>query len=352
MSLRVLHCPLNNANHAWVLSRAERKLGLESDLVIFKKHPLFDRYDRYLKIDSPTIPNEIKRLSFLHQALKNYDIFHFNFGQSIWDHPFPGFNYLDLPLIKRHRKKIIFTFQGDDIRQKDFFLSHFGQGHYPSKNYSLIDRLFDYNKRLRSKKVAKFADVIFALNPDLLWVLPKRAQFLPYANIYERTFRKSKSKDGILTIVHAPTDRQVKGSEEIIFTVKKLSQKYPIKLLLIENVSHDQAEKLYQEADIAIDQLKVGWYGRFAVEMMSLGVPTISYLRDSDVKKFVPFWQEIPIVNISEQSLELALIMLIENPRLRKKIGQKSRQFVEKYHDPLKIAQKTKKIYEDLCAES
>lgn len=350
--IRVLHCPLNNSNNAWVLSRAERQLGTKSDLVVFKKHPFFDNYDQYLGIEGLSLPNEFKRIKFLLQALKLYDVFHFNFGQSVWDHPFPLLNHLDLPILKRANKKIIFTYQGDDVRQKDVFMRKYGKSAYGGGQYSLFDHFFDYNKRLRIKKVAKYADVIFAHNPDIMAVLPENTQFLPYPNVaIDKVNLIKRPKNGKLKIIHAPTDRAVKGTETVLQIVKKLSHKYPIELLLVENMVHREAVRIYNQADIAVDQLKIGWYGGFAVEMMARGISVISYLRECDVKEFVPFWQEIPIVNADSDSLEETLTVLIENSRLREKIGRKSRRFVEKYHDPLKIAAQTKKIYEGLCAE-
>ncbi len=342
--IKVLHCPLNNSNCSWSLSRAERKLGIQSDLIVFKKHPFFSNYDRFIDISGVTIPNELKRINFLHKALKEYDVFHFNFGQSIWDHPFFGLNYLDFSFIKRKGKKIIITFQGDDVRQKDYFIKNYGLGHYGNTKYSLIDKLFDANKRLRVQKIAKFADAIFAYNPDLLNILPKNAEFLSYPNTFDGSI-KSKRKTHQVIIIHAPSDRVVKGSQEIIYTVKKLAQKYPIKLLLIEKMSHEKALELYQQGDICIDQIKVGWYGSFAVEAMSLSMPVIAYLRGKDLRQYVPFWQEIPIVNADANTLEDNLRMLIENPRLRNQLGKKSKEYIKKYHDPIKIAKITLKEY-------
>ncbi|MBM2820460.1 MAG: hypothetical protein HW405_220 [Candidatus Berkelbacteria bacterium] len=349
--LRVLHCPLNNANNAWILSRAERKIGLQSDLVVFSKGRFFSDYDQLITIDSVSIPNEIKRIKFLFEAIKKYDIFHFNFGQSIWDHPFPSLNHLDLPILKKAGKKVIFTYQGDDARQKDIFREKYGRSAYGDGKYSIFDAFLDYNKRLRIKKITKYADAIFAHNPDIMHVLPPKTRFLPYPNVDIDKIKPAKNRPSkTVKIIHAPTDRAVKGTEVVVSIIKKLATKYPLELILVENMSHEAAAMIYKRADIAIDQLKIGWYGGFAVEMMARGVPVISYLRASDMEKFVPFWREIPIVNADRNSLEEALMVLIKNSSLRDKIGKKSRQFVEKYHDPLKIARKTKKTYEDLCA--
>ena len=60
---------------------------------------------------------------------------------------------------------------------------------------------------------------IYALNPDLLRVLPATAEFLPYGNVDPRqwvplsaTFLLPKR----LTVLYAPTHRGVKGTRYIV----------------------------------------------------------------------------------------------------------------------------------------
>lgn len=342
---KILHCPENCGNIPWNLSRAERKIGFKSDLAVFETNQFYQGSDISIQIKGLTLPNEFKRLGFLRWAIKHYDVFHFNYGSSIWDHPLLGLNYLDFYWIKKAGKKIVITFQGDDARQKDFFIKNFGWGPY-EKKYSLLDKFKDVNRRRRIKKVERFADAIFALNPDFMYVLPEKTQFLPYASPEISKIRPIKTRSkGKIKILHAPSDRLIKGTDEIVRTIKKLSKKYPIELVLIENLPHKEALSKYAEADIAIDQLRIGWYGSFGVEAMAFGLPLVCFLRSKDLEKFVPFHREIPIVSTEHKNLEDILMFLIENPIIRHQIGLKSRSYVEKYHNPIEIAKKVSSVY-------
>ena len=53
-----MRCTLPNCcwGNAWALSRAERKLGIESDLVIFKSNWLNYKYDKNLHLENITCP--------------------------------------------------------------------------------------------------------------------------------------------------------------------------------------------------------------------------------------------------------------------------------------------------------
>jgi len=345
--MKILHTPHNNGGHRWIISRHERKLGLQSDLIVLPDQPYYKSYDRCLHINNKTIPNEIKRYLFVKEAIKKYDVFHFNAGSSIMDHPFPGLNLMDLGMIKKAGKKIIVTYQGDDCRQKDYLIKHYNL-YYRSKGYTLNDWYLDTNKRARVRRFNRFADHIFAISPDIMNFLPERTEFLPTCVEFKELKSPKCRKDSKIRIVHAPSNRGIKGTEDVLRTVKELSLKYPIDLLLIENMTHSQAIEAYKQADIGIDQLVVGWYGTFAVELMTMGIPVIAFLRKSDLEKYVPWRKEIPVINADKNQLKEALTVLIENRNLREDLGKKGISFVKKRHNPEIIAKRLKEVYEEI----
>ena len=73
------------------------------------------------------------------------------------------------------------TYNGTDARLfkycKDKFSTHFVHN-YKSSAYS---EDADNYKIQRFKIIEKYADLIYAVNPDLLHYLPKNAKFLPYS---------------------------------------------------------------------------------------------------------------------------------------------------------------------------
>ena len=96
---------------------------------------------------------------------------------------------------------------------------------------------------------------------------------------------------------HAPSHRGVKGTDLIIEAFDKLKISHSsFEFILIENLSHSDAMKAYESIDVLIDQLFAGWYGGIAVELMSLGKPVISYIRESDLR-FIPAKNEAGSTN-------------------------------------------------------
>ena len=130
----------------------------------------------------------------------------------------------------------------------------------------------------------------------------------------------------------------------------ELKDKYKnVELMLVEGVPHSKVKELYAHADLAVDQLLIGWYGGFAVEMMALGKPVVCYIRKEDLK-FIPdqMRDDLPIVNANPDTIYEVLSRVAEQRDQLHLTGERGRAYVERWHDPLKIALKTKEVYESI----
>ena len=110
-----------------------------------------------------------------------------------------------------------------------------------------------------------------------------------------------------------------------------------VRLDLVEGVTREESLARLAQADIAIDQLKVGWYGGFAVEAMSLGKPVLCHIKD-DAPGDNPFGDELPIVRTGPETLADDLEALLGDADRRAKIATAGRAFVERRHDPRTVA--------------
>lgn len=244
------------------------------------------------------------------------------------------------------------TYQGDDARQGDFLRAHYAihsadeAGYYTPES----DRL----KRARIQTVGRYVDAVFAVNPDLLHVLPSGARFMPYAHLDVASITPSGGAAHALPkVLHAPSHRGVKGTRFILDAVHRLkSEGVPFEFVLVEGLSHAEAMKLYADADLLVDQLLVGWYGGLAVELMALGKPVVAYIRDQDLRFIPPAMQaELPVVNATPDSITRVLrdLLTVRRHELGE-IGMRSRRYVEAWHDPARIASHLKSTYESLVS--
>ncbi|TLY36491.1 MAG: glycosyltransferase family 1 protein, partial [Nitrospirae bacterium] len=82
--MRVLHCPTDTGGHAWGLSRAERALGVHSDVMVRRSSWLGFPCDVDLRLRESALPVSVLRLGwFVLRAVRQYDVFHFNWGMSL-----------------------------------------------------------------------------------------------------------------------------------------------------------------------------------------------------------------------------------------------------------------------------
>ena len=374
-NIRVLHCPTMVAGNPQGLARAERQLGLESWSVAFEGTFIDYQADEVIIEEKGNrAVLEIMRWKILWRALKRYDIIHFNFGQSIMP-PLPSkvilrkseypkwlnyfyylyarmLNMFDVDLLRRAGKGIVVTFMGDDARQGDYSLAKFEISIAREVGSTYYAPETDRVKRELISRFSRNADRIFYLNPDLAHVLPPQAEFLPYGHIDLGKWRPSSATRLVShrpTLSHAPTNRDAKGTRYVLQAVSRLREEgIPFDFLLIEGMPHCEVRDIYKRVDLFVDQLLAGWYGAVAVELMALGKPVISYIRESDLK-FIPqeMRKDLPIINATPATIYSALKewLTVRRDELPE-VGQLSRAYVEKWHDPVKIAARLKSEYE------
>lgn len=376
MTLRVLHAPAVVGGQPQELVRAERAIGLRSRAVSLEPSPYGYEIDEVLwRGDETLLGREAKRWRFLWRALREYDVVHFNFGRSIlpcatMTGSLPRYIggglpalaavayarlvcQCDLPLLRLAGKAIFVTYQGDDARQGDYCREHFAVHYVREVGPEYYPPASDALKRRRIADFDRYAHGIYALNPDLLHILPRRAQFLPYSSIDPRAWSAATvaGAGARRTVAHAPTHRAVKGTRYLLEAVNRLkTEGFKIELRLIENLPHEGVRAALEGTDIFVDQLLAGWYGGAAVEAMSLGRPVVAYLRQEDLG-FVPeaMRRELPVVSAEPGTVyEILKGLLLRDASDLAALGARGRRYIERWHDPRTVAQRLKTDYE--CA--
>ena len=353
--MKVLHLPSSVGGHSINLSRAEKKIGINSQVLYKSSNWLNYDSDINLNLQNENkLYKAYKLISTFLDVRNEYDIFHFNFGSSLIDTKSKHFNLIDLPF---YGGKKFMTFNGCDARQKYPTMERVKQAACHQSNcYNGMcnSGLMDKIRRKRITKSSKHVDHIFALNPDLLHFLPiEKSSFLPYSidtnNLIKPITHNINPKK--IKIIHAPTNREAKGSYFILKALEKLKTRYNnIEIQIIENIPNQKAIELYEKADIVIDQVLIGWYGGFGVEVMKMGKPLGVFIREEDLK-FIPNQMakdlKESIININPRNIEEKLSELIENPKLLKHISNSGIQYVKKWHNPTYIANQVKSYYEN-----
>lgn len=370
MSLRVLHCPTLVGGNPPALSRAQRALGANTWCVTLGANPFGYAVDEDLFAGRGWLRREFARWKMIRRALREFDVIHYNFGQGMAPirsrltgkralKPAAAlYNLLyaaplelwDVREARRRGKVIAVTYQGDDARQGDVarrapihFAHEVGPDYYTAET--------DRHVRQRIAEFGRCADLIYALNPDLLAVLPARARFQAYCSVDVREWQPASRPAELplrLRVVHAPSHRDVKGTRHVLAAVEQLrAEGVALEFRLVEKMTHAEARQIYATADLAIDQVLAGFYGAMAVELMALEVPVICYLREEDLGRLPAGMRaDLPLINATPATLAAVLRewLTLRRDELRAR-GRAGRAFVQRWHNLSEIARETLSDY-------
>ena len=363
--MRILHGPVNVGNQPLVLSRAERLLGVESEVVINYDTWLGYGADRVLgEYGERGIKSLARRTMFGLKAPFQYDVLHFYFGRSfLFFEDKGGLMSLLAPLLAADMRlarlrgaKVFMTLQGCDVRMagnsnKRNAWTMCAEGRCTA--FGDCIKTYDAGRRRMVERLLPMCDRVFYLNPELGHELPSDAVFLPYASTSIKDFTVALPRPtGRARIVHAPSNSGIKGTEMILAALARLSSRFEFELIKIENTPHAEALEIYKSADLAIDQVLAGWYGGYAVEMMAMGKPVACYIRDEDAH-FVPpqMMAELPLLRLRPDTLEDDLATILSKQAQWPRWGQAARHFVERWHDPATIAAAMIQAYGDASSQ-
>jgi len=335
-----------------VSSRAEKRLGYQSNTLVYQPYYITDNFDynleKYHKILwlRPLIP----WLVFTWAMLK-YDVFHYFFGRGfLMPHRGKRINRIELPILKLAGKVVVVSAYGGDVRYEKKCRSEGKYNCCIDCNQKMIACICDEKLAISNVNyVNRYVDIALSMgdmveytpgskNDVFYW--PIDLDEVKYVGVREQN-------DPPIIIIHASNHRQFKGTKYLISAVENLrNEGYPIELQLIEGVSNARARELYRNADIVAEQFIIGWHGYFAVEAMALGKPVVCYIRKP--KEYLPKDKECPIINADPDNLEDRLKWLIENPQIRAELGKKGRAYVEEVFALDRVGERLDTIYQTL----
>ena len=150
---------------------------------------------------------------------------------------------------------------------------------------------------------------VFVSTPDLLADLPG-ATWCPVVVDPQRWTAHRSRRDPArpLRVAHAPSVDAVKGTQLIMPVLERLKSAGVIELDLVRGVASDDMPHVFAEADVVLDQFRLGSYGAAACEAMASGCIVVGNVSDR-VRAAVRerAGQAVPIVQATPPTLEAVL---------------------------------------------
>jgi glycosyltransferase involved in cell wall biosynthesis len=333
--MRVLHAPENIAGQASIIAEAQRRLGITSEVLVFQPSLYDFKHDYSLNLESKNFLLKVLRvlIAFI-SSIFRYDVFHFHYGKS-----FLPYN-VDMLILKTLRKKVFMHFWGSDIIQSDIARQY--TLFSPELLKKVYPNLNDIRTRKKIRRINRWVEKSIVGDYSLLPFSPESVVIRQAIELSRLPYYGSMNGEEIVKIIHAPTNRLIKGTDLIVKEIERLkTDGYNIELILVENRKHEEAIELYKEGDIVIDDVLQGPYGILAIECMALGKPVLCRI-DPKLKNY---YHDLPVVDTPPGQIYENIKFLVIHPEIRVELGLKGRIYVEKNHDSLVVANRLIDLY-------
>ncbi len=301
--MKILH--INNiANVAVQLRDAQRSLGHQVIVATTKEDPTILNFPEDLRFNP-----SISRAAFavqLFSLIRWADVVHLH--SFVW----PSLVRLMNPIRKFLRRPTVAHYHGSDVRSGDW------------------------------KTSSRLADAIVLSTPDLKRWCPS-GTYIPDPITLPKFLAHPSSQK--FRVVHAHIESAdlegVKGTE----TIREVVGRIPAaELVEVCNTPHDEALRIYATCHLAIDQLRIGWYGMFALECAAMGIPVLGYVDKSiDEKNWV--------YPVDDSNLEGTILDFMEDRSLCSSVMKEQRSYASRHHNANRIAHRFLNIYSRLLGD-
>jgi glycosyltransferase involved in cell wall biosynthesis len=331
--VKVLHAPSEIAGQTSILARALRDLGVEAWSLA--TNPTFAQHsvDEMRPFDTRgALPRYAGYAGLLAKHLFRWDVFHFHFGRTL----IPPHNF-DLPLYHALGKTVVFHYHGCDVRNRAHMLAT--HAHATCTECAPTFCIPARQKRIL-RAAERAADAEIVSTPDLLESATRAAHV--HVAVWLPDYVPTPFRETPKLVLHAPTNRGIKGTPYIEKAFERLRPKFPqVEFRVVEKLDWPALRTAMAECDVFVDQLQMGWYGMVSAEAMACGKPSMAYIRPDFERRL----KDGPIVRTSIETLAADLEALLTDAPRRRDLGERSRAYVEREHDAHVVAARLIDIY-------
>lgn len=182
-----------------------------------------------------------------------------------------------------------------------------------------------------------------------LWLhAPEETTWCPQIDDLDALAAHRIPQEGPVRIGHAPTNRLLKSTEELIAAVERLqAEGADVELVLIEGLPWSEALSMKGTCDVFFDQTAHG-YGGNAIEAWAMGIPVICGAQPATLTEYQRRFGELPFVLADPGTIGEAISQLL-NPVRRHIWGQVGRAHAERFHSYQVGVEQLTGIYESVA---
>ena len=204
----------------------------------------------------------------------------------------------------------------------------------PFKSRSGLTQTLEDTASSNAELAARSDAVVFVSTPDQLRWLPT-ATWLPVVvdMTQWRPVEAGDNRVGPPVVAHAPSQKWLKGTDQIEPMLRRLSAEGVIEYRQIVGIPHASMPAFYGTADIVLDQFVLGIYGVAACEAMAAGRIVMSHVDDftrAQVRERTGL--DLPVHEATLETLEAELRRAASAPESFDMLRSAGPAFVDQVH--------------------
>ena len=340
----VLHIsyPIHTA-HATV--QILRRQGMKADYLAVGDNPHWHEMDFRAPVSRWPHVQAWREFRMLWTVVAKYEVVHCHFmhtmSRSGWE----------LAWLKRMGRKVVAHYRGCELRDPDLNMRLHPEVNICQEcDYNRESCMGEFARRARALGAAH-ADVVLVTTPDMKDFAPRAIHvpfFAPEHGHPEPLARHPERSEGSAVgrpfrIVHATNHPGIEGTPAIQRAIDSLRAKgHDIEFVFLRATTQKQILEALANADLAIGKMKMGYYANFQIEAMSLGVPTVTWVRP---ELMTPELEQSGLILCHIKDLERTLEYYITHPDALAAKRRIARQSILGLHDNERIASQLVQLY-------
>lgn len=209
------------------------------------------------------------------------------------------------------------------------------------------------NAEAMREKSRKSGHRVLVSTPDLLKLWPGSTWLPNIVPINDAAYLprpEGSEDDSRVRICQAPTRKWHKNTDDFLSVMDELMKQVPqVERVVIENKSHAECLKIKRTCDIVFDHM-LGHFGISSLESLSQGVPVVAGLDAWNIEKILEVTgaPDVPwVIARNRAQLKKALVELVQDAGMRREIGHKSREWMERYWTDQRWVESLVRFYQE-----
>ena len=324
----------------WQTTRLLRQQGWHADYIAIGKSPIWDLADFCREEKRPGL-DAFNEFWWFWRVMARYSIVHLHFMKTLsrtgWE----------LYWLKRMGCKIVVHWRGCEIRDRERNMAlHPDINLCQECDYKPPACKLEVNEQ-RRRLARRFGDASLVTTPDMLDFVPD-ATYLPFFAPDQAPAPRRRDPGEAFRLVHVTVHQGLEGTRQIREVVERLQRKgYRINFRALAWIKPHEVLQAFAEADMAIGKMKMGHYANAQIESMTMGVPTITFVRQEFMTDDL---RRSGFIFATLKNLEEVLEHYLSHPDELAAKRAIARASILRLHDNQAIAARLSRMYDTLLA--